>query len=340
MSLFSHALCRASLALAVLWSVSAGAMAAGNEESRDAAALFGEYETVFYTNTDLSSRFSSFKGLSRQTAGALSVPFGDLIYGLDSLDPYASADMLAKSEAVLMGGKGFIPPEGEGEAQVLHFCYIVDFGTKGRPDFRRYAAKAHKASVTGEPVWSWQVHSPEPRGQDVAYYAAQVGDSYLLVSNDLGELPAITKKLTSSDDASTTLSGIRDWVILSQHEYWGYRRVRHDGVVEKDAARLEFTIPGAQTAETVIMFADIKKKSATVRVLGVHANEIVEMMKQRDEQQREAMKRLGMRPFAPPYKFKATDARTLEETLSLSGGEQTGGEIMTSLGLFGFEMII
>lgn len=337
MSLFSHALCRASLALAVLLSVSASAMAAGNEESRDAAALFGEYETVFYTNTDLSSRFSSFKGLSRQTAGALSVPFGDLIYGLDSLDPYASADILGKSEAVLMGGKGFIPPEGEGEAQISQFCYIISFGAKGRPDFRKYATKAHEASMAGEPVWSWQVHSPEPRGQDVAYYAAQIGDSYLLVSNDLGELPAITKKLTSSDDASSTLSGIRDWAILSQHEYWGYRRVRHDGVVEKDAARLELTMP---SAETVIMFADIKKKTATVRVLGVHANEIVEMMKQRNEQQREALKRLGMRPFAPPYKFKATDARTLEETFSLSGGEQSEGEIINSMGLFGFEIII
>jgi hypothetical protein len=323
--------------LVLLISVGTEAMAETKDEPRAVAALFSQYETVFYTNTDLSSAFSSFKGLSRQTAGAFSIPFGDLIYGLDLLDPHASADMLAKSEAVLMGGKGFIPAEGEGAAQVSHFCYIVNFGTKGRPNFRKYAAKAHEASMTGEPVWSWQVHSPDPRGQNVTYYAAQIGDSYLLVSNDLGELQAIAKKLTSSDDASTTLSGIRDWEILSQHEYWGYRRVRHDGVVEKDATRLEFSMLGAETA---IMFADIKGKTATVRVLGVYANEVVEMMKQRDQQQREAMKRLGMRPFAPPYKFKATDARTLEETFSLSSGEQSEGEIINSMGLFGFEMLI
>ena len=47
-----------------------------------------------------------------------------------------------------------------------------------------------------------------------------------------------------------------------------------------------------------------------------------------------------MRPFAPPYKFKATDARTLEETFSLSGGEQSEGEIINSMGLLGFEIII
>ena len=116
--------------LALMVSTRAQAIASLSNESRDAAALFSQYETVFYTNTDLSSKFSSFKGLSRQTAGALSVPFGDLIYGLDLLDPYASADILAKSEAVLMGGKGFNPPEGEGAAQVSRFCYIVDFGTR------------------------------------------------------------------------------------------------------------------------------------------------------------------------------------------------------------------
>jgi hypothetical protein len=237
-----------------------------------------------------------------------------------------------------VGGKGFIPPQGEGAAQVSHFCYIVNFGTKGRPDFQKYTAKAHKASMSGKPVWSWQVHSLEPRGQDITYYAAQLGDSYLPVSNDLSDLQAITKTLTSSDNPSTTLSGIRDWLMLRQHEYWGYRRVRHDGAVEKDAGRLEFTMPGA---ETVIMFADIKSKTATVRVLGVHANEVVEMTKQRNERQREALKRLGMRQsFAAPAEFKATDARTLEKVFSLTGGEQGEGEILNSMGLFGFEMLI
>ncbi|MGC1396981.1 MAG: hypothetical protein WA827_00470 [Candidatus Binatus sp.] len=246
--------------------------------------------------------------------------------------------MLAKSEAVLMGGKGFVPSEGEGAAQVSRFCYIVTFGVEGQPDFQKYAAKAHKTSMAGGTVWSWQVHSPDPRGQTVTYYAAQIRDSYLVVSNDLGELQAITRKLTSSGDFSTTLSGIRDWIILGQHEYWGYRRVRHDGVVEKDASRLESTLPGA---ETIIMFADIKRKIAIVRVLGVHANKVVEMTKQRDEQQRDALKRLGLRQsFAAPQEFKATDPRTLEKMFSLSGGEQSEGEIVTSMGLFGFEMII
>ena len=64
------------------------------------------------------------------------------------------------------------------------------------------------------------------------------------------------------------------------------------------------------------------------------------MTKRRDEQQRKALKRLGMGPLASPETFKATDARTLEETFSLSGGEQTEGEILTALALFGYEILI
>lgn len=135
------------------------------------------------------------------------------------------------------------------------------------------------------------------------------------------------------------LNKIPEWTSLSQHEYWGYRRVpRHNGVVDKEAAYLEVTIPGA---ETVIMFAEIEKKVAVVRVLGANANEVLEMTKRRDEQQRAALKRLGMRQqFASPPGFKAIDSHTLEKTFSLAGGEQSEGEILTALGLFGFEILI
>ena len=85
--------------------------------SRAAAAVFSQYETVFYTNTDLSSRFSSFKGLSRQSAGSLSLPFAYLMGALDSLDPRASEEILGKTDALVAGVRDFIPPEGEGGAQ-------------------------------------------------------------------------------------------------------------------------------------------------------------------------------------------------------------------------------
>ncbi|MGC1190088.1 MAG: hypothetical protein WA861_05840, partial [Candidatus Binatus sp.] len=337
-SFSSRALRKVSLVLALLLSVSTGGMAAENVDSRAAAAVFSQYETVFYTNTDLSSRFSSFKGLSRQSAGSLSLPFAYLMGALDSLDPRASEEILGKTDALVAGVRDFIPPEGEGGAQLGEFSYVASFGKRGTPSLDKYFNQVPTASVGGAPVWRWvgKIYGENAEGNEI--YASQVDHSHLVFASDLQELKGIARKLSSPDDGSSVLNKIPEWAAVSQHEYWGYRKVpRHDGTIEKEAAHLEFTVPGA---ETIIMFADVEKKVAVVRVLGVHANEVVEMTKRRDEQQRKALKRLGMGPFPSPETFKATDARTLEETFSLSGGEQTEGEILTALALFGYEILI
>jgi hypothetical protein len=337
-SVLSAALRRVSIAVALLLSVSTGAIAAENVESRAAAAVFSQYETVFYTNTDLSSQFSFFKGLSRRSAGTLALPFGYLIGALDSLNPHASEEILGKTDALLVGVRDFIPPQGEGGAQLGEFSYVASFGKRGTPSLDKYFNQVPTASVGGAPVWRWvgKIYGENAEGTEI--YASQVDHSHLVFASDLQELKSIAQKLSSPDDGSSVLNKIPEWAAVSQHEYWGYRRVpRHDGVVDKEAAHLEFTIPGA---ETITMFADIEKKVAVVRVLGVHANEVVEMTKRRDEQQRQALKRLGMGPFPSPETFKATDTRTLEETFSLTGGEQTEGKILTALGMFGYEILI
>jgi hypothetical protein len=339
---FSSALCRVSLAVAILLSLSARAIAAENDESRAAAAVFSQYETVFYTNADLSSRFSFFKGLSRQSAGTLALPFTYLIGALDSLDPHASEEILGKTDALLVGVRDFIPPQGVGAAQLGEFSYVARFGKRGTPSLDKYFNQVPTASVGGAPVWRWvgKIYGENAEGTEI--YASQVDRSHLAFASDLQELKSIARKLSSPDDGSSVLNKIPEWAAVSQHEYWGYRRVpRHDGAVDKEAAHLEFTIPGA---ETIIMFADIQKKLAVVRVLGVNANEVVEMTKRRDEQQREVFKRLAKGRPLPPLpaysKFKATDARTLEKTFSLTGGEQSEGEILSALGLFGYEILI
>jgi hypothetical protein len=326
---------------AVIVSARAQAAAAPSPgaESRAVAAMFSQYETVFYTNTDLSSHFSEFKGLSRQNAASLSLPFAYLIGALDSLDPHASEEILGKTGMLLVGVRDFIPPEGEGGAQLGEFAYVASFGKRGTPGLDKYFNQLPAASVGGAPVWRWlgKIYGEPAEGTEI--YASQVDHSHLVFASDLQDLQSIARKLSSPDDGSSVLDKIPEWASLSQHEYWGYRRVpRHDGVIEKEAAHLEFTVPGA---ETIIMFAEIEKKVAVVRVLGVNANEVVAMTKRRDEQQRQALKRLGMRQsFAAPQEFKATDSRTLEKVFSLTGGEQSEGEILGSLGLFGFEILI
>jgi len=306
--------------------VSTGAQAAPSPgvDTRAVAAIFSQYETVFfYTNTDLSSAFSSFKGLSRQTAGSLIIPFGDLISGLDSLDTHVSADMLAKSKAVLMGGKGFIPPEGVGGTEVSRFCYIVQFGRWGRPDFQKYAAKAQKSSAAGELVWSWQVQAPGPRGQNVTDFAAQVGDSYFVLSNDLGELEVIAKKLASWDDASKTLSGIHDWAVLSQHEYWGYGRP--NGPAMKGAVGLDDLFPGA---DALTFYCDVKQKTGVLRLFGA---------KGEDGATPRTTGRAGM--YLSLLTFKASGAAVWEAAFPLSG-EKAWERVFSVVGLLGFENMI
>jgi hypothetical protein len=325
----------------LLLSISSGATAAGSGESRATAAMFSQYETVFYTNTDLSSRFSFFKGLSRQNAGMLALPFGYLVSALDSLDPHASEEILGKTDALLVGVRNFIPPQGEGGAQLGEFAYVASFGKRDTPGLDKYFNQLPVTSIGGAHVWMWlgKIYGENAEGTQI--YAAQVDQSHLVFASDLQDLQSIARKLSSGDDGSSVLNKIPDWASLSQYEYWGYRRVpRHNGVVDKEAAYLEFTMPGA---ETVIMFAEIEKKVAVIRVLGVNANQVLEMTKRRDEQQRAAFKRLGMRQqFASPSPpgFKAIDAHTLEKSISLAGGEQNEGEILSALALFGFEIMI
>src|SRR5271154_4893022 len=153
---FSRVLYRVLLVLPLLLSVGARTNAAGNDESRVAAAIFSRYETVFYTNADLSSRFSFFKGLSRQSAGMLALPFGYLIGALDSLNPHASEEILGKTDSLLVGVRDFTRPHAAGSAaQLGAFAYVASFGKQGIPRLDKYFNQVSVTSVGGHSVWRW-----------------------------------------------------------------------------------------------------------------------------------------------------------------------------------------
>src|SRR5271170_7150895 len=87
-------------------------MANKNSELRAASALFTEFETVFYSKTDLISSSGAYKQLSREDTGFLRLPFVDLQMGLDTLGGHASADILKNGSAILVGTKNYRPPIG------------------------------------------------------------------------------------------------------------------------------------------------------------------------------------------------------------------------------------
>src|ERR1700686_1323982 len=82
------------------------------------AALVEErFETVFYANADLLLSTGPYKQLSEQSANTLRLPFADLFGGLESLGAHASADLLSKADAVLIGARDFRPPATLGDVQ-------------------------------------------------------------------------------------------------------------------------------------------------------------------------------------------------------------------------------
>ena len=223
--------------------IASPAFAANDNERRAAAALFDRYETIFYTNTDLSTPLTLFKGLSRPAASSLSIPFGQLA-GLDLLNKHASSEILGNADSVLMGARDFISPTGAGSAgHPGLFCFIVVFGKQPMPDFGKYFTQTPSSPAAGAHVWKWvaDIYDIPPA---LTFYATQVGSFYLVLSNDDKDLQKVAAELASSNDPSKTLSTVRDWSFVSQHEYWGYRFIRRKGLIEKDLAGLDEATAG------------------------------------------------------------------------------------------------
>ena len=305
------------------------AIAATDNEQRAAAALFARYETIFYTNADLSTPLTPYKGLSRIAAGSLEIPFGQLPGGLDLLNKHASSEILGNADAVLMGARDFISPRGAGDAgHPGLFCFIVVFGKQPTPNLEKYFTQTPSASGTPRPTWKWVADLYE-REPPVTYHAAQVGRFYLVFSNDDKELQKVAGELASSDDdPSRILSTVRDWSFVSQHEYWGYRFIRRKGLVEKDLAGLDQFMPGV---EAIAFCADVKQKAGVMRLLGsqVGKHAATNLSKHFAEETRD-----------PSVSFQSEGAGVWNAAFSLSGGQVAMGKIWAIMSFFGYPIVI
>jgi len=298
-----------------------------NRESRAAAALFGDFETVFYSKPHLLSSSDTYDQLSKLETSNLRFPFSYLQGALDALAGQFPTDTLASSEAVLVGAKDFQPPKGLGPVRSQR-CYVVVLGKRGAPDLRKTFNYDPVASAAGAPVWNWGAKLGEFGEGDLrtsSLYAVVVANSYLLVSNNLAELQSVADKLASvTDDSSRTLSGIRQWESVSRHEFWGYRRYRHTGVADRMAAGMADVTP---SAEALIFFLDSNKKS----VLRLLASD-----DRTAEKMNAGISKAGV--GWPP--LKASGARAWETAISFSGDEQSAERTFIVVGLFGFPVYL
>jgi hypothetical protein len=234
--------CRIALLFVVLLSACTWAVASFNQPQA-ASALFSEFESVFYAKADLVRGSVGYEGLSEQSANGLRVPFADLLGALDSLGKPVSDELLGAADAVLVGAKDFRPPAGLGDVH-SRLCYVILLRAGSRFDFAKAASKNHVISSAGNSTWKWTVKPTEGLREGQTFYATQAGHSYLLISNDAGDLTATALKLPSTN--TQIASEVRDWENISHHAVWGYRRYHLVAVKYREAAGLTNVTPTAQ----------------------------------------------------------------------------------------------
>jgi hypothetical protein len=286
-------------------------------QQRAASVMFNQFETVFYANGDLLSGSGGYKGLSQQNANEVRAPFIYLLQGLDVLGKPVSNEMLGSTDAALVGAKGFRPPGGRtglGDVQ-SRFCYVIVLRGQSTFDLGKAVSKSAAVSPAEASIWKWSAAGTEGHPEPHQFYAMQVAGMYVLISNNLDDLHQVSATLSSNDHA-LSLSGIRDWESISQHEVWGYRTYRHNEGENKDAAGTLSVMPDAQA---LAFFFDAKQKAGVLRLFSPTAGT--------------ADKMNGTNLLSS---FKATGSGAWETTIPLTGDQKSSDQMFVVMSWFGF----
>ncbi len=298
--------------------------AASSHDSIAASALFDRFETVFYAKSDIVSA-STPKGFSDLEFSTFHYPFSLLPGALHSLGEVAFSDIFKGSDAILIGAKDFRAPEGtEGLGQVRSdLCYVIILKKDSGVQLRKYFTRSESpsASAAGSPVWHWSAKLNEfgrddPRPSSL--YFTQVSEAYLLVSNDLPDLQNIAGRLVSSDQDLQALRHVRDWYSLEGHQFWGYRKYRHAGIVNPMAAGTSEVTP---SAEALSFFLDFDKRTGVLHLFTSTTDEGTPA-------------KMNERPTLP--KFKRDGPGIWEARTSLAGEQDFAEQMFGVMYLFGF----
>jgi hypothetical protein len=296
-----------------------------NKETRAASILFGEFETVFYSKADLIGGSGALKQLSKLDADTLRVPFADLIGGLRSLGNSASTEIIGKGEAVLIGAKAFRPPTGLGSVQST-FCYVIVFGGQGVPDLHKYFSGSSVGSASGSPVWQWAAPPQEGHPEAYTLYIAQASRSYVLVSNDLHQVQETAMHLISSEKSVSAMTDIRDWKLISSHDYWGYRHYRHTGVPGDGVASGSSDV--TPSAENLIFFADPKQRMGALRLLAA------------DDTATEKLNASMAKAKTELPQLRQSGRGAWEAVILFTGDQASAERMFDVMGLFGFAVYL
>lgn len=233
-----------------------------NPEHRAALVLLKQFETVAYTRTAFLSSSDTLSPNEVDSAADLRLPFLELIGALKVLGPDASRDLETSYSAVLVGAKDFVGPKGLG-AVTSRKCYvgILEGGAQPNvePDFRQ----ASHESIGGRQVWTWSTGPSEGASKPNEFYAAQISNSYFLMTNNREDFQEAANALASVQAFKPTLIGVPGWETFSKYGYWAHRSIHRNGAISSAAAGIHDLTPDLMT---LTFFADVDRKESFLRV--------------------------------------------------------------------------
>jgi hypothetical protein len=200
--------------------------------ARAASVLFPQFESVGYAATDVLSRFTSSgpnapkNGADQTLPISLRLPFIQLLIGLHFLGPDALTKLNTNYSGVLVGAKGFKPPEGLGMFSSQD-CYIGLLRPGGKSIVEAYLNQSGSQTIDGQKVWTWTAPPYEGYPYTTTYYIADIEHSYFVMGNDLTAFRATMRQLSQGTEDDSKIS---DPDALSDKAYWAYRSLRWNKV--------------------------------------------------------------------------------------------------------------
>ena len=293
-------------------------------ESRAVSVLYEQFETISYAESDLVLSSGAYDGISKNDADVLRLPFYEMKEALESLRSRTSEEILASSQAVLVGAKDFRPPLGLGPVRSRR-CYILIL-RNGKFDLHDYFRQSSSGSIAGATIWNWSAKvgdfGEESPNKLSSFYVAQIASSYLLISNNLHDLQSSAKGLMAPDPPKMKSTGIGDWGDVIQHRIWCYRRYRHSGVVDQEAAGMSAV---SRAAEALVFFVDSQQKTGLLRLISSNTND-------------DPSVKMNALSKLPPLKPQGSGV--WETRIALSGDESSFNRLAVVMNFFGFGVYV
>lgn len=192
-------------------------------ELRAVRLLSERYETVVSARSTVLSRLHFDHPDQEFGRMYLGLPFVYLIGALQAVGSKALGTLERSSESVLTGAKDFSPPKGTGMA-TSRVCYIAIVAPGSAATLALEFARLRREELRGMQVWTWSLPPSEGNNVNTKFYAAFVGDFFLL-GNSEEDFRDLANSIAGST-AGADVSHDDDFSALLHHAYWAYRTIR------------------------------------------------------------------------------------------------------------------